>query len=870
MMIHRLRNLLLAAAIAACASASGAARGGELRWTFQFDHIFAGGTKPLLIYARENDGQWITGVGSSRDPSRPGVKKTYNRSWYYADMAAVPIKDGRMQGVIKLHMTPDLWVPLDHQGYAIDLRIDATRQGADKITGKFEILSINSNDASVKDFGRKGTVSATAQPKEQADLPEPMTLTCNMQGSMIGGEPTTGDRCMILSLGIKEGRLISTAHASMSKKHTASGRQGFTAVGNTVTAERDRFTAHIAVPAKTLDMEPCTYVFDIDGHMFDQHLVGTYDLTVKIDGRDDIALAGSFDGVVEPGVVRYDVETDVRPWFVPVKGHKAVQPGEHPRLLFRKSDLPALRKKAQTPGGKAIVARLRRTLDGANGDSMPVAYNPTRGHVGPDGSGDFIKTAPLGSYTFSHVAGYGLLYQLTGEKKYAELGRQCFEKALEGVRDTDRRYSFKHPRGTLRAGPVLGWMAVGFDLCHDAWDKKTRENLGRTIAEYKGELGDKVCTLETLARGSMPPESNHFGMQVGGATMALLAVTGEPWVDQDRIDRLTLIARESMIRNANEGFGDGGHFAEGDGTGSMSSHIIYVSAIQALKNADGLDFIDVARPNVRMMSLKWIYQTVIRDGRPDFWPIRGAYGHNVWARDGYGKSGAGYVAIGLGGVTESDRAAMKWFYNRYLLEADTERDAPFDTVSRYPHLSVCALVNWPLDVKERNPGAVLPHCYRDSKAGFYLWRNRWQDDDDTVITVLTNRTAGYMKSSSDRALKLNSMGRHFSWGTVKDGPTRHWSTSPRGQTSSLTLSDGTCFGVDFSKASGADVMLVTTGAAEGQSVKVGGKTLTFAFPTVEAAPKVGIKGDAAVVGKQRVTIEDGNLVFGMCGSPAYP
>ena len=392
-MTRRLRNVLWCAAVmAAFASAAGSAPAAELRWTFQFDHVFVAGTKPLLVYAREIDGQWITGVGSSRDPSLPGAKKTYNRSWYYADMTGVPIKEGKMQGVIKLHMTPDLWVPLDHKGYTIDLKIDATRRGADKIGGTFEILTINSRDASVKSFGRKGTVSATAKPKSQADLPDPVTLTCNMQGSMVGGDPSYGNRCMILLL--------------------------------------------------------------------------------------------------------------------------------------------------------------------------------------------------------------------------------------------------------------------------------------------------------------------------------------------------------------------------------------------------GLDFIGVDRPNVRMMSLKWIYQTVTRNGRPDFWPIRGAYGHNVWARDSYGKSGAGYFAIGLGGVTDTDKAAMKWYYNRFLLEADTERDAPYDTVSRYPHLSVCAFVNWPLDLGERNPADVLPHCYRDSKAGFYLWRNRWQDDNDTVTTLLTTRTTGYMKAVPDRALKLNSMGKHFDWGTAQGGPTRHWSASP--------------------------------------------------------------------------------------------
>ena len=85
--------------------------------------------------------------------------------------------------------------------------------------------------------------------------------------------------------------------------------------------------------------------------------------------------------------------------------------------------------------------------------------------------------------------------------------------------------------------------------------------------------------------------------------------------------------------------------------------------------------------------------------------------------------------------------------------------------------------------------------------------------------------------------------------------------SPRGETSSLTLADGTCVGVDFSASSGADVMLVTTGAAEGTKVKVGGKALTFAFPTTSSPPKVTTRGDTATIGRQRVTIEDGKIVF---------
>jgi len=854
----------LAATAMILSAAAAVGQAPEQRWEIQLSDFFKGGTKPVYLYARERGGQWIAVVGSSRDPDRQGGK-TYNRSWYYGDLSGVPIEDGKMKGQFTLHVTPDLWVPLDHKPYTIVFDIDASLKGKDKLEGRYKVVAVNSNDESTRDFGRGGRVTGTARPHVQDPLPEPVTFECKMQGALVGGDPKYGGRCMVLWLGLEDGKLTATAHGRLSQKFHTYGKEPFEHEGNTAAVTgRDRLTAQVTVPAKTLDMEPCLYFFDIDGRLMEEVLVGTYKLTVKIDGKPDVTIDGSFDGSWSEGVTH--IETDDRPWFIQLKGFKPPAAGEHPRLLFRRSDLPALRKKAQTPEGQAILKRLRFLLDGNEGETMTTLFSrATHAYMGGGFKNEVVDKP--GVYTMSHAAGYGLLYQLTGDKKYADFGKQCFEKALAGVRDRDDRYSFREPGGPLRAGPTLGWYAVGYDLCYDGWDAATREKFGRAIAEYSepssGGKESKRSDLEALARGTMPPGSNHFGMQIGGASLGLLAVTGEKWADQERIDTLLAIARQSVVRNVTEGFGDGGFFAEGDGTGSMASHIAYLTALQAWKNAKGVDYINVERPNARMTALKWIYQTVVRDGRPDFWPIRGAYGHNVWSRQGL--SGAGYFAIGFGAVTDEQKAAMKWYYNHFLSQPDAEAGTPYDTVSRYPHVAVCALVSWPVDLKERNPADVLPHCYRDSSCGFYCWRNRWQDADDTVVTVLTSRTEGYMGAKPDRALCLNTVGEHVKWGTVQDGPTEHWSTSPRGQSSSLTLSDGTCFAVDFTGASGADVMLVTTGKADGQRVKLAGKTLTFYFPTAESPPQVKTQGNAAVVGRQRVTLEEGNLVLAVKG-----
>lgn len=542
------------------------------------------------------------------------------------------------------------------------------------------------------------------------------------------------------------------------------------------------------------------------------------------------------------------------PWPADVRDFTPPAPGDHPRLLFRKGDLPRLKKFAESPDGKAILARLRTCLNGSDGETLPKRYG-VKGPVTQDGSGEFAEDPP-GTYTFSHAAGYGLLYQLTGDRKYAGLGRECMEKAFEGQRDRDRRYSFKAPVGALRAGPSLGWTALGYDLCYDGWDPEYRKKVALAIQEYNE---GKWMSLQELARGARQhPGSNHWGMQVGGAALALLALAGDPGVDMEKIRPLLAASQKSMIRNLTEGFGDGGFFAEGDGTGSMASHIVFLTALQAWRVAGGKDFIG-PRPNASWTALKWIFLTVPRGGKMDFWPQRGGYPHNIWDRDGL--SGGGYFGIAFGALPDPQRAALLWFYNKHLKQTDAKAGTPLDTPSPYPHHAVCAFVNWPTELKEQNPAEVIPRAYRDTKWSFYAFRNRWQDENDIVISVLTRPSKGNMGAKADGALQVTAFGKKFAHGKVA-GDVKHWQTAPDGS-SVLTLADGTSVAIDFSKASGADGMIVMTGpGAQGTTVTAGGVTYSFKFLTAGVEPSPKSEGDRVVVGQQTVSFKDGNLVLG--------
>ena len=552
------------------------------------------------------------------------------------------------------------------------------------------------------------------------------------------------------------------------------------------------------------------------------------------------------------------------PWPAPVANFVAPKPGEHPRLFFRRGDLPALRARAKRPEGKAILRRLRVLLNGGDGESMPTAYNPNRGKQRRDGSGRSAH-APAGMYTISHAAGFGFLWQITGERKYADLGRQCMEKALEEYRDRDNRYSFRYPYGALRAGASLGWTAVGYDLCYDGWDEGFRKKVARAIQDYNE---GRNMSLAELVRGSRHrPASNHWGMQVGGGALGLLAILNDPGVDAVKLRPLLTESRRAMIRNVTEGFGDHGWFAEGDGTGVMASHIAYLPAIQAWRVAGGLDFA-TPRPNVRWTVLKFVLLTVPRGGKADF-PKRGAYPHNVWSREGM--SGTGTFCEGFGVVTEPEKTALLWLYNRVSRRQDAAADAPFETASEYPHRAVLAFVNWPLDLKERNPIESVPPAVGDETFGFYAFRNRWRDAKDILISVQTRNTRGNHRANTRGDVEIWAFGRKMKWGRLKANKITHFQPAADGS-GVLAGSDGTCLAVDFSKASGADAMLVMTGpgAPGDHTVQAGGTTFSLKFLTAGEEPKAAVLGGKVAVGRQTVSMQAGRIVLGKMAPPWAP
>ena len=195
------------------------------------------------------------------------------------------------------------------------------------------------------------------------------------------------------------------------------------------------------------------------------------------DGTISGTHTGKFNGVEVQGKVIGSVyKTEAAKDFVPLS------PQEHPRLLLRKSDLPALREKAKTPFGVAAMKKLE---------------------------------------THGTPAAYGLLYQLTGDKAWAAKAEVEAELYLSG----------KKPEGSPFVPMMAMWgrldqLAHVYDLCYDALspDFKTR---------YRAWISD-LCFQVYFAPENMGtninwhPVSNHTANVYSGLTLSGLALFDEP------------------------------------------------------------------------------------------------------------------------------------------------------------------------------------------------------------------------------------------------------------------------------------------------------------------------------------------------------
>ncbi len=215
------------------------------------------------------------------------------------------------------------------------------------------------------------------------------------------------------------------------------------------------------------------------------------------DGTWEGAYHGTFQGKAHSG------SATARVWPGPrdVAAFVAPEAGEHPRLLVRKSELPDLRRKAQTTQGKAIVEKLRDALDRPSKEWGAIATS---------------------------AAGHATLYAATGELREALVAQALLRDSIET--ELDWQNTEKRGRGALEVSRLVREIALTYDLCYDAWDKPFRVSIAR-------DLNARAATLTGTGRGFInDPASTWQAVTRSVGGLSALAVYGDSQWARDPTD----------------------------------------------------------------------------------------------------------------------------------------------------------------------------------------------------------------------------------------------------------------------------------------------------------------------------------------------
>lgn len=168
--------------------------------------------------------------------------------------------------------------------------------------------------------------------------------------------------------------------------------------------------------------------------------------------------------------------------------------GEHPRLLFRRDDIPRLRRFAETPVGKALLEDLEKRLP-AGGVMFKWTRNPANATPYSEGY---------------YATGEAFLYVLTGRKEHFQRARELMLRSM-----SDR----SGEAGGWGNAPRMSGAALAYDMLYNDLDEPTRLAMQAFLR----------MPTDRLTYGVQPASSDMFMfMHSAAAVVCDMAVMGDP------------------------------------------------------------------------------------------------------------------------------------------------------------------------------------------------------------------------------------------------------------------------------------------------------------------------------------------------------
>ncbi len=408
-------------------------------------------------------------------------------------------------------------------------------------------------------------------------------------------------------------------------------------------------------------LEPAKYIIEIVPYK--DGLLGSY--RGEVNGKK---LSGRVRGVIAPF------------WPVTLEAHQPLQAQEHPRLIFRSSQIESLREKARTPEGKNIIEQLQASL------KTPIYY---------DGY------APNGGY---HATGYCFLSLLEQKPDLADRAWEIVKKLQQNP-----------GKRVLEQSTIVAGTALAYDLCYPYWSASRRQEIGSWLYQQ-----GKILLQGGGAGWNGNAWSNWNGRAKAAGGLAALAILDDyKPQDNDHYSPANQVqlARRNIQRYIVSALGDGGFGTEGDHYTTEPMVLSVIPFVLAYRNVMGEDL--VTGSNMERLIPQYYTRTIAGDDDL-FIP---AYGRH---RSFMGKS---LFSIGLSITPPS-------YLPGVLSSLNGVREGMFALY--YPHIAPYIFA---FDAGGIKRVAEPDKVFVDEQKGFYVFRSAWGGRGDFVSSIYLKRQA---------------------------------------------------------------------------------------------------------------------------------
>ena len=386
--------------------------------------------------------------------------------------------------------------------------------------------------------------------------------------------------------------------------------------------------------------------------------------------------------------------------------------GQPPRLWLDDQDIQALRTLIAEPGTtqheayEAIKARVEAGVDQAYGDGTS-------------------------SYRFSYRAQEAAMLAVLAtdpaqRKRYADIAYEMIGEIYQSE-NTPLKGS-----GLARAMQSKG-LAVAYNWLHDIWTPQQR-------ADVEAKIDEALDAWPKFGHPNLGAQkaSNWVAVTRGGEMMLLIARGDQ----KERAERYKRV-KGDLLTHIRNGYGSLGVSQEGIGYTQYPGGFLLPAALAA-RDAGDPELYDAVKkknwPTLAMYAL----------------PFQGR--DRVFLQTGVGHSSnfnEGWTSLLLAFADDPElQPYYTFWYDRHMgskspmspeLRYDGERAGTLWALAYYPH-----------DPQPQDPTGVLPPAVGDDH-GYYFFRNRWQDADDILASVMADTVHHDKAWDQPEALALNLM-----------------------------------------------------------------------------------------------------------------